>query len=398
MRETLVRENSRELLWERLAVLKQNPARGPRLLFFSGGSALNPLARYLKLHTVNSVHIVTPFDSGGSSAALRKAFAMPAIGDVRNRLLALADHRNPEIGPVSELLGRRFTTLASRRDLQDELERLAGGTAMGRNVSSDPRLVKVCRELAHFVELVPPAFDLRGASIGNLALAARYLRSDRNMAAAISWFSELIDAQGAVAVSANADLHLATRLSNGQVMVGQHLITGKEVEPIEHGIKDIWLAAVRAGRGAAQAGCEPDAAENIRRADLVCYPPGSFFSSLIANLLPTGIVEAIAHSTGPKVFVPNRGKDPECPGWRPGDAFRFLLQRLCLTAGGRYSVNRVMTDILVDHSDAAAFAAGDLEKHGIRFHVADLVSPRRGSNYDPEKLGQALLDLLLSRP
>lgn len=397
MREILVGEKSKDLFSERLAVLKQNPVHGPRILFFSGGSALNPLARYLKLHTVNSVHIVTPFDSGGSSAALRKTFAMPAVGDVRNRLLALADVRNPEIGPVTELLGRRFTTLASRRDLRDELERLAAGIAMGGDVSSDPRLVLVCDALAQFVELVPDTFDLRGASIGNLVLAAHYLRSGRKMSAAISWFSDLIDAQGSVAVSADADLHLATRLSNGQIVFGQHRITGKETEPIAHGIRDIWLTASRAGHRAAQVDCEPKAVEKISQADVICYPPGSFFSSLIANLLPTGIVDAIALNSGPKVFVPNRGKDPECPGWRPDDALQFLLQRLCLSGDVRQPANRVMTDILVDRSDADAFANSDLEKHDIRLRIGDLVSARDGSNYDPEKLGRALLDLSLCR-
>ena len=67
------------------------PALGPRLVFFTGGTALRDLSRQLTRHTHNSVHLVTPFDSGGSSAALRRAFAMPAVGDIRNRLLALAD-------------------------------------------------------------------------------------------------------------------------------------------------------------------------------------------------------------------------------------------------------------------------------------------------------------------
>ena len=67
------------------------PALGPRLTFFTGGTALRALSRELTRHTHKSVHLVTTFDSGGSSAALRQAFAMPAMGDIRNRLLALAD-------------------------------------------------------------------------------------------------------------------------------------------------------------------------------------------------------------------------------------------------------------------------------------------------------------------
>lgn len=66
------------------------PPLGPRLVF-TGGTALRDLSRQLIHYTHNSVHLVTPFDSGGSSAALRRSFAMPAVGDIRNRLLALAD-------------------------------------------------------------------------------------------------------------------------------------------------------------------------------------------------------------------------------------------------------------------------------------------------------------------
>src|SRR5688572_20913617 len=76
------------------------PEFGPRLLFFSGGSALRGLSRKLKLYTENSAHLITPFDSGGSSALLRDTFGMPSVGDLRNRLMALADETargSPEI-------------------------------------------------------------------------------------------------------------------------------------------------------------------------------------------------------------------------------------------------------------------------------------------------------------
>ena len=84
----------------KLARLARAPELGPNILFFSGGSALNPLCRVLVRYTHNSTHLITPFDSGGSSAALRKAFNMPAVGDLRNRMMALADRTvqgNPEV-------------------------------------------------------------------------------------------------------------------------------------------------------------------------------------------------------------------------------------------------------------------------------------------------------------
>ena len=43
------------------------PELGPKVLFFSGGTALRDVSRRLKRYTHNSIHLITPFDSGGSS-------------------------------------------------------------------------------------------------------------------------------------------------------------------------------------------------------------------------------------------------------------------------------------------------------------------------------------------
>lgn len=75
----------------RISRYHKAPELGPRILFFSGGTALDQLSKKLKNFTHNSIHLVTPFDSGGSSAKLRHAFDMPAIGDLRSRMIALAD-------------------------------------------------------------------------------------------------------------------------------------------------------------------------------------------------------------------------------------------------------------------------------------------------------------------
>lgn len=61
------------------------PEYGPQILFFSGGTALRELSRTLKCYTHNSIHLLTPFDSGGSSAEIRRAFHVSSVGDFRNR-------------------------------------------------------------------------------------------------------------------------------------------------------------------------------------------------------------------------------------------------------------------------------------------------------------------------
>ena len=103
------------------------PDEGSRILFFSGGTALAPVAAELSRHTRNAVHVITTFDSGGSSAELRRAFDMPAVGDIRARIMALADRSlegNPE---TVELLGYRLPKDAGPEALHRELASLASG-------------------------------------------------------------------------------------------------------------------------------------------------------------------------------------------------------------------------------------------------------------------------------
>ena len=69
----------------RMERYRRTPDLGPRILFFSGGSALRKTRPELVYDTHNTIHIITPVDAGGRSAILRDALAMPAIGDIRNR-------------------------------------------------------------------------------------------------------------------------------------------------------------------------------------------------------------------------------------------------------------------------------------------------------------------------
>ena len=104
------------------------PESGPRVLFFSGGTALGPIAAELSRFTRNAVHVITTFDSGGSSAELRRVFGMPAVGDIRARIMALADRSVPGNAETIALLGYRLPTDAAPEALRRELAALAAGT------------------------------------------------------------------------------------------------------------------------------------------------------------------------------------------------------------------------------------------------------------------------------
>ncbi|WP_028572220.1 GAK system CofD-like protein [Desulfonatronum lacustre] len=373
----------------RLARYLKAPELGPRVLFFSGGTALNPLSRELVRYTHNSIHLVTPLDSGGSSAKLREAFRMPAVGDLRSRLMALADQSvkgNPE---VRELFAHRLAKSAAPEELRYSLERLvAGRGALVRRIP-DPMRKIVRNYLRIFQEKMPEDFDLRGASIGNLILAAGYLTSQRRIDSVVFLFSKLAEVRGVVRPTMNRYLHLAAELENGEIIVGQHLLTGKEAPPITSRVKRVCIRSGDTRGEPVRVAIREKVRNLIRQADLICFPMGSFYSSLIANLLPDGVGQAIAENDCPKVYVPNAGMDPEQFGMTLADNTAALLHYLRRSCVADLPVERLLNLVLLDSRDESY--AQPVDVAAVRDLGVDVLRiPLAGS--DPGASSAALLD------
>lgn len=326
-----------------------NPERGPKVLFFSGGTALRELSRTLIRDTHNSVHIVTPFDSGGSSAELRRAFHMPAVGDIRNRLMALCDLRQPGNPEVFQLFSHRLSKEGDHRELHNELARMARGQHPLVDRILDPMRRIVCHHLDSFLDFMPETFDLQGASIGNIMLTAGYLTNDREFEPVIALFSKLLHVCGQVRPVVNAHLHLAAILDDGTFLFGQHRITGKQCAPIENRIKRLFLTQkADAPPEPVRLFIEPEIRRFIGQADLICYPMGSFYSSLITNLLPGGVGRAISEAGCPKIYIPSTGNDPEAKGLGPADQVEILLDYLKADAPDRIRTEQVLHAVVLD--------------------------------------------------
>ncbi len=301
------------------------PELGPKILFFSGGSALRPLSRELIHYTHNSIHLITAFDSGGSSAPLREAFKMLAIGDFRARIMDLADQSLSGNREIYALFNHRLPVEATPAKRQAELAELIDGRHPLVAAISDPMRKIIRNHLEWFRRAMPDGFDLRRASVGNLILTGGYLENRRHPDPVIYLFSKLVEARGIVRPIANCYLHLAARLANKRVVVGQHLLTGKEVPPLTQKIEKIFLTDNRQQPEPVAWPVRRKISELIAAAELICYPMGSFYSSLVANLLPTGVGRAIAANPCPKVYVPNTGHDPESFGLSLSEQVDILL-------------------------------------------------------------------------
>lgn len=373
------------------------PEQGPRVLFFSGGTALNGVARYLKAFTHNTMHLLTPFDSGGSSAVLREAFGMPAVGDLRSRLLALANESSSEYSAMRALFAQRLTRLNSPEDLLALLSAMADGQHRLMLALSPAIRPIVCQQLDTLLQRIPAGFDLRGASVGNLILTGSYLNSERCLASALRRCGEWLGVQGAVQPIVDEVGHLGAALDDGRVLMGQHLLTGKEAPPLASPIQRLFLSQAIHQFEPGSFALNEASRSLIGTADIVCYPPGSFYSSLIANLLPSGVSAAISENDCPKVFIPNLGSDPEQIGMNFERVLGTLLAHLQCEGDEILPRSSVLNYVLVDTAGGHyPYKIDDALVKALGLKILDmpLVTESSAPYYDDRRLAEALLSLV----
>ena len=238
-----------------------------RIVAIGGGNGLSTLLRGLKDYThlpwyqsgrkllppVDITAVVTVTDDGGSSGRLRREFDVLPPGDIRNCMVALSEDE----ALLSKLFEYRFPT--------------------GRG--------------------------LKGHSFGNLFLAA-LTRVTGDFPQAVRFSSEVLAIVGRIYPSTDAHVTLEAELVDGTVLSGETRISKSKTR-----IKRISLKP---------GPCQPlrDTLAAIAAADLICLGPGSLFTSVIPNLLVTGIPAAIQASQALKAYFVNLM-------WQPGETMNF---------------------------------------------------------------------------
>lgn len=384
---------------EAVARARTAPEQGPHIVFFSGGTALRATSRALKHLTHNSVHLVTPFDSGGSSAHLRDAFSMCAVGDIRNRILALADEDAPTHAPLFALLAHRFDQTGENQVLDAIVEQMEEGEHPLVKALPSAQRDEVVTCLAALRPHYPDGFEFRGASVGNLVLTGGYFLCARDIDAGIHRFSALVGAKGTVRPIVDSDLHLRAELADGRAIVGQHHITQKETQRGRS--KIVGISLVDAEHQPATATATEDVCASIRDADLICFPMGSFFSSVVANLLPRGVGRAIADAECPKIFVPNMVDDVEQRHHSVADAAQILIDFIRSDWDNHRTLDQsqALTAVMLDATDAPYPELGDLqaiEAAGVEVFRARLTTADAPHQVNAVHLSELLVSLARS--
>ena len=372
--------------------LPREPGAPP--VFFTGGTALRALSRHLAARGVPAAHIVTTFDSGGSTAALRRAFAMPAVGDLRHRLGALAD---PAAVPprVLDLWEWRAPGDGDPALLREEMRGMGEAWHPFWLDVPETFATPLRRYFRDFLDHMPDAFDPRAACFGNLVLAGGFLRHGRRLAPILAACGRLFAIGGAVLPVVEGGFHLAAELRDGAIRIGQHRF-GDLRQPVrrlfltvhdpEHGVCEATPCRPRLA---------PRAAAAIEAAGVLCYPMGSFYSSVLATLLPEGVGRRIAAAGCPKLFIPNSGGDRECPGGTVAEQAELLVRTLRADAPDA-PPSRFLTHVLVDSLRGRYAGHGDWERlgtMGIRVIDRAAVMPHEPQRHDPRAVADTLLRL-----
>lgn len=297
-------------VYQKVHNYEHHPREGPTMTIISGGSGASRLSETLIRYTHNSVHILPIFDDGGSSRELRLKLGMPPPGDLRNRLMSLSDMSmsgNPE---VSRLFRTRLPTEGTDAQLQTLLDSFIDEEhPQMKNIEKRYRRI-IFKHLERFNSKKPADFDLRGGNIGNFVIGGCYL-SVGDLESVIFEFSALAAVRGQVyPVCGDGDFHLQAELQDNTVLLGQSRITSEQHAPIRRlAIVEKHGEQVRE----VQPPFNPLAETALQRSMLVCFSMGSFYTSLISNLLVDGMGRAIRQLKRPKVFVANLYPDNETP-------------------------------------------------------------------------------------
>jgi uncharacterized cofD-like protein len=150
-----------------------------KVVVIGGGTGQATLLRGLKL--INNIHltaIVTVADDGGSTGRLRRAFHIPAMGDIRNVMISMAESETM----LSKLMDYRFE-----------------GT---------------------------PENEIYGHNLGNLILTALTDRSG-NFMEAITTISKVLNVKGDIVPSSLQVITLFAEMMDGTIVRGESNIPQK---------------------------------------------------------------------------------------------------------------------------------------------------------------------------
>jgi len=319
--------------------------RKPKIVCIGGGTGTYQVLLGLKKYPVDLTAIVTMSDSGGSSGKLREELGVLPPGDVRRALLALSDL------PLAK------KTLSSLFDY-----RFNNGEG------------------------------LVGHSVGNLLLAALTQITGREDLAIVE-AERILETTGHVLPVTLDNIHLHGILKDGTVVHGETNIDVRRIKP-NVPIKEVFLDP--------KGEIFSKAKKAIIGADLIVLGPGDLYTSIIPNLLVSGVCQAISNSKGKLIYICNlMTKHGETNSFAASDFIREIKKYLG-EASDKLKVVIVNRKINLPMTVSAwykkykstpvVFDRKNLG--GLKIIVGSFAKPGKLLRHDPQKTARAIMNVL----
>lgn len=297
-----------------------------RLVTIGGGNGHSELLRGLADYAdqLEITAIVTTMDDGGSTGKLRKEYDVPAPGDARRCVLALSPHQ---------------------KSISFWEHRFGSG-------------------------------ELSGHTVGNLVLVA-LTKKYGSLQEALARMESVFDAVGKVLPVTNASTQLVAMLANGDVLRGESAIDEPEGDmPL-----NIETLSLDPSAEAADGVCD-----SIRQADAVVFSMGDLYTSILPNVLVSGVAEALQETSATLAHVCNRSNTPtDTAGFTTADYARVLTEY----------IGRSLDTMLVDDGTVACDDGADLVQKedvtGVQVYESDLADESDAEYISGTKAAAAIM-------
>ena len=232
-----------------------------KVVVLGGGTGLSTLLRGLKQFPIDITAVVTVSDDGRSTGKLRQEFNVPAVGDIRQVIVALS-----ETEPlVQKLLNYRFKTNS----------------------------------------------DLNGHALGNLLLTG-LINVAGNLSTSIESLGKILNLKGKVLPLTEDNVILMAEMEDGKIIEGEHNIT-----EYDKNIKKIFYKE--------EPKVLDEVIYEIEHADLIILSMGSLFTSLLPNLICKDVISAIDNSEAKVMYVCNMMTQPgETDDYKASDHIKVI--------------------------------------------------------------------------
>lgn len=215
-----------------------------KVVVFGGGHGQSLILSGLKsLADIELSAIVTVADDGGSTGRLRQRYAIPAMGDIRNLLLALRNKDNL----LSSLMAYRF--------------------------EGDGEV------------------DVEGHSLGNLILTA-LTQTKGSFAGSINILAQELGVKGNIIPSSLEIISLYALMDDETIVKGE-----ANIPNFKHHIKKVFYDH--------NVSANPLAVKAVLEADLIIYGIGSIYTSILPNVIIKDIRTSLASTKALKVYFAN---------------------------------------------------------------------------------------------